>query len=325
MPTISIDAQKCTGCALCEAFCPVSVFEMRVVEGRRLPEAVRVEDCWACDTCVGQCPESAVHVTQESAVGTAATESAERAAPLPQDAVATYRSWADTLSRVLRLRWSPVAISLVPSGSALPDVPSPRQRLRFCQSLMAARRGASFLMPAKWHACPDGTSILGLTETPPKLASGELYLLFKKLGSIEAARRMIAERPRLEPRSIAATLVAPLSQAAYPADVVAVVALPEQMMWLTMSTSFFTGERFEFLMNGYNAQCVETTLYPFATGRINASLGCYGCRASSDVADDLMFMGIPVARMPEVVSGLDALGVKAVPDSRAKVYLPPLS
>ena len=96
-------------------------------------------------------------------------------------------------------------------------------------------------------------------------------------------------------------------------------------MWLSMSTSFFTGERFEFHMSGYNAQCVETTLYPYTTGRPNASLGCYGCRASSDVSDDLMFLGIPVARMPEVIAGLESLGEKAIPDSRAKIYLPPLS
>ncbi|MGV8084275.1 MAG: DUF169 domain-containing protein [Coriobacteriia bacterium] len=324
MPVIEIEYSRCTGCGLCEAFCPVCVFDMEETADGPRPIAARTGDCWACDTCVGQCPSHAISVTQTGEAHDAAAP-AEPAPRLDEETAALYRSWSETLQRVLRLRWSPVAISLIPAGSPLPDVPEPKERLRYCQSLMAARRGASLLMPARCHACPDGTSILGLTEIPPKLASGELYILFKKLASIEAAQRMCAERPHLEPRSTAATLVQPLGSAIYPADVVAVIAQPEQMMWLTMSASFYTGERFDFHVSGYNAQCVETTLYPYTTGQFNLSLGCYGCRASSDVGDDLMFMGIPVAKMPELMAGLEALGKKAIGDSRNKIYLSPLA
>ena len=77
-------------------------------------------------------------------------------------------------------------------------------------------------------------------------------------------------------------------------------------------------------MSSYNAQCVETTLFPYTTGEINMSLGCYGCRATSDIGDDIMFMGIPLSQLPSLVEGLERLGKKAIPDSRAKIYLPPL-
>lgn len=70
-------------------------------------------------------------------------------------------------------------------------------------------------------------------------------------------------------------------------------------------------------------QCVETTLIPLTSGEINISFGCYGCRASSDVDDSLMMMGIPVTLMDEVVRGLRELGRRAIPQSRDKVYLPP--
>jgi len=42
------------------------------------------------------------------------------------------------------------------------------------------------------------------------------------------------------------------------------------------------------------------------------------------VGDDLLFVGIPVALMPEVIRGLEELGQKAIPQSRAKIYLPPM-
>ncbi len=315
--TIHINEDICTGCGLCEAFCPVSVFEMS--QG---PIAVRPEDCWGCETCAGQCPEHAIRI-EASAEVVAAREQREVAAPLDQETRERYASWASVLQDVLKLRWQPVAISLIKAGEPLPDVPMPEERLRFCQSLMAARRGRSLMMPANRHACPDGTSILGLTPMPEKLASGELYILFNKLDSVEAAKRMVHERPCLEPRTVDATVVTPLAEAKCAADVVAVIAQPEQVMWLSMATSFYTGHRHDFHASGYNAQCVETTLLPYLNGEINISFGCYGCRASSDVGDDLMMMGIPVSLMPDIVKGLKELGKKAIPQSREKIYLPP--
>jgi uncharacterized protein (DUF169 family) len=59
-----------------------------------------------------------------------------------------------------------------------------------------------------------------------------------------------------------------------------------------------------------------------ATGRINISFGCCGCRASSDISDDVMFIGIPLAEVPMVAQGLGELSKKAIPDSRARIYLP---
>ncbi len=326
MPEIELDATRCNGCGLCVDFCPVDVFDLVREDGRFVPQAIRVERCWGCDTCVGQCPCGALRVVES------ASEIETQSGAMPVCGASSlladaekhlYQTWSEILSRVLGLRWSPVAINLIPVGDSLPPLSKPRQKLRYCQSLMAARRGKSFLMPANCHACPDGTTILGLTEIPPKLASGELYLRFGKLDSIEAARRMIAERPVMPPRSIQATMVSPLKDAVIAPDVIAVIAQPEQMMWLCMAASYYTGKRFTFKVSGYNAQCVETTLIPFTTHGINLSLGCYGCRASSDVSDDLMFMGIHRERMPELIRGLEALGKKAIPDSRNKIYLPP--
>jgi uncharacterized protein (DUF169 family)/NAD-dependent dihydropyrimidine dehydrogenase PreA subunit len=334
MLEIELDKERCTGCGLCVDFCPVEVFEMVSENGRKYPSPVHLEECWACDTCVGQCPTGALRVIEPQvspgrqrvlALEGKGDDRLQVEERLPREEAQTYKEWADILMNILGLRWNPVAITLVPAGTPMPLAPKPRVKLRYCQSLMAARRGKTLLMPVECHACPDSTHILGMTEIPPKLASGELYIKFGKLDSMEAARQMIAERPRLKPRSVQATLVSPLKRAVMSVDVVAVIAQPEQMMWLCMAASFYSGRRFEFKVSGYNAQCVETTLFPYTTKKINISLGCYGCRASSDIGDDLMFMGIPAAEMSELVRGLQALGKKAIPDSRAKIYLPPLT
>ena len=326
MPDIQIDESRCTGCGRCVDFCPFEVLELAETSGaenRMIANPVRQERCSMCDTCVGQCPAGAIRIVETEAETEALGQKmATRAAPIGDEERLRYEAWHGTLSRVLSLRWGPVALSLLPADAPMPDAPLPPAKMRHCQSIMAARRGYSLLMTLRCHACPDGTHILGMTEIPPKLASGELYLRFGKLESIEAARQMVKERPCLPGRSIGATLVTPLKHAIHTPDVIIVVANPEQLMWLCMAASYTSGQRFDFKVSGYNAMCVETTVIPFTTGKINISLGCYGCRGSSDISDDLMFMGIPLAEMPRVIQGLGELSKKAIPDSRAKIYLP---
>lgn len=313
--TVEVNEELCTGCGLCEAFCPVEVYEMK--DGH--PHPVFEERCVGCETCTGQCPADALRIYAEGGVDPYANR--PKADPLPREEIELYREWDQVLKDVLHLDSEPVAISLIPKGAPLPDVPIPKTRMRYCQSLVAARLGRSIMLPPNRHSCPDGTSILGMTSVPKKLASGELYVLFHKLDTQEAAAQMVAERPHLPENTVDATVVTPLNKAKCTPDVIAVIATPEQMMWLVMSNSYYTGHRQSFKVSGFNSQCVETTLYPYTTGEMNMSLGCYGCRAATDMGNELMFMGIPRQEMPTVIKGLRELGKKAIPQSRQKIYL----
>ncbi len=330
MIKIEIDKERCSGCGICADFCPTSVLDLVEVKGRTIARATHAENCWACNTCVGQCPQEAIHVIEKAPERIAISpdmDSDRHGAlftPLNADECASYAAMSASLERVLGLRWKPVAVTLIPQNATSPPVPVPHVKLRYCQSLMAARRGKTLLMPPQAHACPDGTHILGLTEIPPKLASGELYIKFGKLASIEAARQMITERPHLPERSIRATLATPLGKAVMRPDVVVIMAPPESVMWVCMASSFYTGKRFTFKVTGYNALCAEVTAYPFITGEMNISLGCYGCRGSSDISDNEMFIGVPIDKLPSLVDGLEELSKKAIPDVRSKIYLPPL-
>lgn len=317
---ISINRDLCRECGLCADFCPTEVY---VSENGR-PQPVNPEWCWGCETCSGNCPVSAIAI-EVNPEALAADDDHPRARLIDDATAAQYKEWARTLREVLGLRWHPVGVRLIRFGEPYPEgVQIPKERMRYCQSMLAARRGVSLLMPANRHSCPDGTSILGLTEVPPKLASGEIYLLFHKLDTQEAASRMVNERPMLEPHSMEATCVFPLDDPKATADVVSVVGNPEQMMWLSMATSYYTGHRHDFHASGYNSHCVEITLLPLTTKQINISFGCYGGRASTDVGDDMMMMGIPIELMPDVVRGVRELSKRVIPQERDKIYLPPM-
>lgn len=320
---IRFDPDKCVGCNLCVELCPMEVLAASSGEG--VPQVPRPHECCVCMTCAGKCPEGAILVTQEApAKRYIDDENTRPFEALSEGERNTYAGYSEALEDVLGLRSKPVAVSLIRSGEPVPHVPLPSVRLRYCQALIMARRGVSVLMPATAHSCPDGASILGLGKVPRKLATGEIYVQLGKLATREAAAKMVRERPALPEKSTRATLLTPLDRTVARPDVIAVIAPPETMMWLCMASTYRTGKRSSFRMSSYNAQCVETTLYPYTTGEMNTSLGCYGCRAISDLGEEMMFMGIPALSMPALIEGLRHLGKKAIKDCRAKVYLPPL-
>ena len=314
------DPKRCVHCGLCVAFCPCDSIEM--VDG--VPCAVNFDSCVGCMTCSGNCPQRAITI---EAIGDAVFDpfaDEPRAETIDDETRAQYAEWERIIMEKLDLRWRPVAVSLIDKDELLPDAPMPPENLRFCQAMMAARRGASILQPPFRHSCPDGTSIFGMTDVPEKLATGEIYVLFHKLESAEAAAQMVRERPTLPANSRRATYVAPFGKTVRKPEVVVITGTPEQMMWLCMSMSYYTGHRFDFHASGYNSMCVEAVLYPLMDGEPNITFGCYGCRAASDIGEDMMFMGIPLEKIPTVVEGLTELAKKAIPDSRMKIYLPPI-
>jgi uncharacterized protein (DUF169 family) len=116
-------------------------------------------------TCSGKCPEAAISVHQlEPENRYIDGENQTPFMPLSEEMAQQYAEYSKILEDILKLRWKPVAVSLIPNDAPVPHMPIPRGRLRYCQALIMARRGISLLMPASSHACPDGTSILGLSK-----------------------------------------------------------------------------------------------------------------------------------------------------------------
>lgn len=63
---------------------------------------------------------------------------------------------------------------------------------------------------------------------------------------------------------------------------------------------------------------MDVTVLPYLTKNVNVSLGCYGCRDATDIADDGCLVGIPIEKLGKIVASLKALAEKAMPEARKK-------
>ncbi len=63
------------------------------------------------------------------------------------------------------------------------------------------------------------------------------------------------------------------------------------------------GHRHDFHASGFNSMCVEAVLLPLTNDEPNITFGCYGCRAATDIGEDMMFMGVPTHLLPMIAQG----------------------
>lgn len=231
-----------------------------------------------------------------------------------------YAECSKKIVEILGLKSEPVAVKLLKKGEPLPTgYPEPEKSVRHCQSIMRARKGECLLVPASKHACPVGASALGLMPTPEKVTEGKFHYTLGMYGSEEAAKHTIKVRPTLEPESLGATLVCPLSKMKMEPDVIVVIGTPEQLYWLMPAAATYDeGGRVTISTASFQASCADSTIIPFTTGQPNISLGCYGCRKATDIAPEEMLMGFPASSLEKTVGILQKLNEKAIPSCRGK-------
>ena len=204
-----------------------------------------------------------------------------------------------------------MGVKVVKKGDPIPEgFQKPTDNIRYCQSLMRARKGESFLIPAKKHACLVGASVLGLVPTPPKVVTGRFHHDLGRFASEEAAGKMISERPHFDEGSTVATVVAPLKDFTTDPDVVILIDLPGILYWLIAASTFFEGGRVTFSAAPFQATCADSTVIPILTGELNISLGCYGCRQQTDMEEDEIIAGIPIKKLEKVVEALEKMYIR---------------
>jgi len=64
MVEVKVDHEKCDGDGACVDICPVAVFELKEVDGKKKAVVVNQDECLVCMACVTQCPQNAIEVIE---------------------------------------------------------------------------------------------------------------------------------------------------------------------------------------------------------------------------------------------------------------------
>lgn len=231
-----------------------------------------------------------------------------------------YAEHSKKLMDALGLENEPVAIGLVEQDAELPKwctvVESP---VRHCQSIMRARKGEAMIVPSDKQMCGIGAAALGMAPMADNVSSGEFH---SKMGLYEtpmAAGRTISSTQTLQPGSISATVLAPLSMFQGVPDIIVVTGMPEQIYWLLpVALTYSEGGRAVLDMSSVQAACADATAKPYLSGSPNISLGCFGCRKSTDIGPEEMLLGIPTNVFPAMMDAIIDLAEGPIPKSRVK-------
>ena len=120
-----------------------------------------------------------------------------------------YGEAAETLTTLLGLKGSPVALRFAPSKEDIPaGMVELDKTIRHCSMVNLARtEGKIFYAPAEKHECNGGAWSLGLREITPTLKNGEFYFKLGKYDTRPPAngpsrRSRILARARRMPRSM---------------------------------------------------------------------------------------------------------------------------
>ncbi len=227
-----------------------------------------------------------------------------------------YQTVSEVLKSVLKIENEAVAIKLLKGDSALEGYDGDK-KYTFCQFIMKARDGEKLLAKADNIACANGASALGFIPVPEKLLNGEFL---SQLGSFqkEGAQNAMKAMPRFSQNEFSGILLSPLSQVDFEPDLIVVETLPERLMWLSLASIHSEGGRLEFSSSISNGTCVDTTVVPHLTQKLNVSLGCYGCRNATDIPEHHLLAGIPAKHLQEIVAGLEKINEKTLPRTREK-------
>jgi len=221
------------------------------------------------------------------------------------DILKTNAEYAEKMRSILLLRSEPVAVRLIREGETYPNGPKmPESQLSHCQAVFRAMKGECLKIPFEMTNCHVGAAVLGMTDTPAKVACGEFHAGTGVHDSVEAAERMIRERAVI-PYKTVGEVVCPLRNADFIPDAVIVIDIAERIYWLAAMMTAEKGGRAEFSCAPFQCACEDVMAFPMVTGAPNISLGCFGCRKKTDMAADELAYGVPYEFIPGYVARLE--------------------
>jgi uncharacterized protein (DUF169 family) len=227
-----------------------------------------------------------------------------------------YKMLANALYNILGMKNEAVGMKLLRDNHSVPGYEN-ENKYTFCQFIMKAREGNKLLATADNVVCPNGASALGFQPVPERIQNGDLLFhlgSFQKEGAIKTMELM----PRFRLGEYSGIALASLSEVDFDPDIIVLETIPEQLMWLSLASIHKDGGRHQFSTSISNGTCVDITVVPHLTQKLNVSLGCYGCRNATNIPDENLIAGFPGDQLESILDSLELISKKIMLRTREK-------
>ena len=227
-----------------------------------------------------------------------------------------YEQLSELIKSAVDLHSEPVGVKFLKSipNNGMKEVDDHR----FCQLIMRARKGEELILTKEGITCPAAAAALGFKPLPKNLQDGSMLQGYGIFRDAESAINVMNQMPRLEQGEYVAVAAKPLLKCEEMPDVVVIEDEVEKLMWIALAYLNEEGGRLDFSTSILQAMCVDSTILPFKSGKINMSFGCYGCRDATDAKPNEAILGIPAEKLEKTVENLSYLKSKAIDRARAK-------
>ena len=209
------------------------------------------------------------------------------------------------MNRILRLRTSPLGISLfkrkedIPRGYDVLDI-----RIPFCSVVGLSRYyelPIAITREVGKGLCVGADMSFGWGELPEGFAQTVTGLFTEKS---EGAEKLLSQMMSLE-NGYEAVGVAPLEMIPNIPSVVQIWCNSLQLsLFVYAKTWHHPGQRLSLSSNGHGGSCYEGLTVPFLEERVNIGIVDMGDRKHGHASDDEMLIGIPISQLEIIYDGI---------------------
>ena len=243
-----------------------------------------------------------------------------------------FNRWGEELEARVQLKTSPIAIKLlereedIPKGTLRPK----RDKgihLALCQAFARSRRErVAVAMLKEDHWCYLPVIAMGLAEPPDFFLQGNMDFP-ARVADLEAAKNLAKSSPRLKYGKYVGVISAPLRNANFEPDLVAIYCDPGQLRCLLTAMKYRSGYLVTSKLEPSGA-CVQATVPALLSGDCQVTVPCAGDRRRALAQEDELIFSLPSARLEDLMLGLrhfDEMGsgyFQLAPDMKTEYPLP---
>lgn len=175
--------------------------------------------------------------------------------------------------------------------------------IAYCCAVRAATKGHSVKITKESSGCEGSNKSIGFVQPPEDFFNGNAG---KRLGlyKTEEIAAKVSQTVPMMPMGTYGIVAKPLECFEQEPQIALIVCNAREMMRVIQGYTYTYGLADWLSFSGNRAVCVESTVTPILTDRINVSVMCGGTRFRAKWSDNDMIIGIPISQLSGVVDGI---------------------